>query len=225
MIEPEPETTIRLYQPSDRPDFERICLSTGLNGQLDKHFCDREAFVKIWLGPYLHLNPDCCWAAVREGKMVGYLVGTFDGHFNKRAALHLLPALAGMAFKWLSGQYRHHPPTGRFLKWLFFRSWREHPKIPADSCSFHFNIDKEEGKNSMAGFMLGRAFLDEARIRDKKHWHAVIFAGGGRRPVKVYQKLGFTIADSKPCTLFEEGGVVLAVIQKEVSAEGGGLID
>lgn len=225
MTESGSETTVRLYQPTDRPDFERICLSTGLNGQLDKHFCDRQAFVKIWLGPYLSLCPDSCWAAVKDGKVVGYLVGTFDGHFNKKAALSLIPVLTGVVFKWMTGQYRHHPATGRFLKWLLFRSWREHPKVPADSCSFHFNIDGEEGKSSMAGFVLGRAFLDEARRRGRKHWHAVIFAGGGRRPTKVYQKLGFTIVDSKPCSLFDGGEVVLATIQKSVSSEGGGLID
>lgn len=225
MIQPGSETTVRPYRASDRADLERICLSTGLNGQLEKHFCDKEAFVKIWLGPYLTLSPESCWAAVRDGKVIGYLVGTFDGHFHKKAAMILAPTLAKLLFKWMLGGYRHHPPTGRFLKWLLFRSWREHPKVPQDSCSFHFNIDAEEGKSSMAGFLLGREFLDEARRRGRKHWHAVIFAGGGRRPTKVYQKLGFTILDSKPCTLFEEGEVVLATIQKEVSPEGGGLID
>ncbi len=225
MTEPSCETAVRPYQPGDFPDFERICLSTGLNGQLDQLFCDREAFVKIWLGPYLALSPDSCLTAERNGKVVGYLVGTYDDRFTLKAAVHLLPVLIRLATKWMLGQYRHHPPTGRFLHWLFFRSWREHPKIPTSSCSFHFNVDQEEGKDSMAGFLLGRAFLDGARKRGKPQWHAVVFAGGGRRPVRVYEKLGFTILDRRPCSLFEGEKVELATITKKVSAASGGLID
>lgn len=225
MTEPSCDTTVRRYQSSDFPDFKRICLSTGLNGQLDQLFCDREAFVEIWLGPYLALSPESCLTAERSGRVVGYLVGTYDDRFTLKAALRLAPVLFGLLIKWCLGRYRHHPPTGRFLKWLFFRSWREHPETPQNSCSFHFNVDQEEGRDSMAGFMLGRAFLDEARRRGKPHWHAVIFAGGGRRPVKVYEKLGFSIMDRRPCTLFEGDKVEIATITRKVSAESGGLID
>lgn len=225
MTQPASQTTVRPYQPSDFPEFKRICLSTGLNGQLDQHFCDREAFIRIWLGPYLALSPESCLTAVRGGRVVGYLVGTFDDHFTLKAAWRLLPVLVRLAVKWSLGQYRHHPPTGRFLHWLFFRSWREHPRTPKNSCSFHFNVDQEEGKDSMAGFLLGRAFLDEARRRGKPHWHAVVFSGGGRRSVKVYEKLGFTILDRRPCSLFDGGQVEIATITKKVSGESGGLID
>ena len=225
MSDPAHETEVRPFQPQDLPDFERICLSTGLNGQLDKLFCDKKAFVKIWLGPYLSLSPESCLTAVRGGKVVGYLVGTYDDRFTTKAVLRLAPALLGILAKWATGAYRSHPPTSRFLKWLFFRSWREQPKTPSSSCSFHFNIDPLEGKDSMAGFLLGRAFLDEARRRGKPQWHAVVFAGGGRRSTKVYQKLGFTIFDSRPCTLFQEGGVEVATITRKVSAESGGLMD
>lgn len=225
MIPSGSQTSIRPYQPSDLPEFRRICLSTGLNGQLDQLFCDQDAFIKIWLGPYLTLSPESCLTAVQNGKVVGYLVGTYDDGFTAKAAVTLIPVLIRLFVKWSLGRYRHHPPTGRFLKWLFLRSWKEHPKTPKNSCSFHFNVDLAEGRDSMAGFMLGRAFLDEARRRGKPHWHAVVFAGGGRRPVKVYEKLGFTILDRRPCSLFEGGKVELATITKKVSAESGGLID
>lgn len=225
MTEPGPQTTVRPYQASDLPEFSRICLSTGLNGQLDELFCDREAFIRIWLGPYLTLSPESCLTAVRNGIVVGYLVGTYDDRFTLKAGLRLFSVLIGLFIKWSLGRYRHHPPTGRFLRWLFLRSWREHPKTPKNSCSFHFNVDQDEGRDSMAGFMLGRAFLDEARRRGKPHWHAVVFAGGGRRPLKVYEKLGFTILDRRPCSLFDGGKVELATITKTVSADSGGLID
>ncbi|MCG9894908.1 MAG: hypothetical protein MH204_05490, partial [Fimbriimonadaceae bacterium] len=78
---------------ADHPRVQEICLATGLGGRLDEHFCDREMFLRFWLRPFFVLSPDACWVAESDGRVIAYLVGTFDSGFNRRAALLLLPDL------------------------------------------------------------------------------------------------------------------------------------
>lgn len=216
--------TVRPYQESDRPEVVRICLATGLGGKLKDHFCDEEVFVAIWLGPYLALDAPSCLVAEKEGKITGYLVATYDDHFNRKAVPWLVTPLAKMLWRWLTGRYRGHPPTGNFIRWLLLRSWRENPRTPKPSASFHFNIDGDE-KDGYPGFKLGRAFVAEARRRGKPQWHAVVFAGNGRRTRADYERMGFSIYDHRPCSLFGPTDAELATITRPLGEESTGKMD
>jgi hypothetical protein len=204
--------------------MERICLATGLGGKLKEHFCDEEVFLAIWLGPYLALDSASCLVAEKEGKITGYLVATYDDRFVVKAARWLLPSVLKMLGRWALGRYRSHPPTGRFIRWLLLRSWRENPRTPKPSASFHFNIDGEE-KDGYPGFKLGRAFIEEARRRGKPQWHAVVFAGNGRRTRADYERMGFSIFDYRPCSLFEASDSEIATITRPLREESTGKMD
>ncbi len=108
-----------------------------------------------------------------------------------------------MMGRWLAGRYRHHPPTGRFIRWLLLRSWRESPKPPGDiPAHFHFNVRDDARKG------LGWELLDtfEVLVQEKGFtgWYAVLFSSAGHREVKLYRRLGFHIGDQQRCTLFPE---------------------
>lgn len=220
---PSDGTIIRPYEPKDRPAVERICVETGLAGRLKEFFCDEEMFVKIWLGPYLDIRPDWCWVSEKEGRITGYVVCCFDDHFNRRSLPYLLPLGFKLAWRWMTGRYRSHKPTGTFIKWLFLKAWRESPKVPKPSAHFHFNTDRDSEKG-YAGFFLGRKFVDESRERGRPQWHAVVFAEGQRKTLKFYRRMGFSIFDSRPVSLFGDG-TVFATIVKDLGPESTSLID
>lgn len=207
---------IREYRPEDRPTVERICELTGLRGELDTLFCDRPLFVRLWLAPYLDGEPEHCLVAVQESKVIGYLVGTAKRGFKWRAFRCLFPHLATLFFKWMTGQYRHHPPSGHFVRWVLFRSWREFPKVPENAGSFHFNLDPELVAVLVGERLIAR-FDDHIRNAGLDGWYAVLFSSPTKRPVRMYKKMGFEIVDKKPCTLFPEGDVSAVCIYKPIT--------
>ncbi len=208
--------TIRPYRREDRPTIERICQETGLRGELDTLFCDRPLFVKLWLSPYLDGEPESCQVAEQEGKVVGYLVGSVRPGFHKRALRCLLPHLLTLLGRWLTGRYRNHPPSGNFVRWLVFRSWRETPKTPNAFAHFHFNLDPDIVA-ILVGERLIAQFEESVFMQGLDGWHAVLFSSPSKRPVSIYKRMGFTIIDQKPCTLFPEGDVSAVCIYKSLT--------
>lgn len=208
---------IRPYRPSDRRDVERICAATGLGGELAERFCDPELFAKLWLSAFLDLSPEACLVAEREGRVEGYLVGTLDERFNRRAALHLARFLPTLVGRWASGRYRSHPPSGQFVSWLLLHSWREHPRTPSNSCHFHFNVDPQV-QGSGHGIRLAKAFVAQALSSGKTRWHAVVFTGPGRRSVRFFEKMGFEIHDRRPTRLLGPGAEIACIVSELGSA-------
>ncbi|MCG9895485.1 MAG: hypothetical protein MH204_08425, partial [Fimbriimonadaceae bacterium] len=102
-------------------------------------------------------------------------------------------------------------------------AWREHPRVPHPSGHFHFNVAPEIGR-SMAGYRLGRTFIEEARRRGLPQWHAVVFAGPGRKSTDFFDRMGFEVFDRKPCSLLGPGWT-LATIRKDLGDERTGFID
>jgi GNAT superfamily N-acetyltransferase len=204
--------TLRPYRPADRPAVERICALTGLRGELDELFCDRPLFVKLWLSPYLDGEPEHCIVAEQGGKVVGYLVGNVRPGFEARAVRILFPRLLTLAFRWMTGRYRSHPPSGRFVRWLLTRAWRELPKTPPHSANFHFNIDPDLMVTVIGERMIAK-FEEHLEAAGVPGWHAILFSSKKKRPVSLYRRMGFQIVDRVPNTLFT-GGVETVCIYK-----------
>lgn len=208
--------SVRPYRPEDRPALERICSLTGLRGELDEIFCDRPLFVKFWLAPYLDGEPEHTVVAELDGKAVGYLVGNVRPHFARRSLPILFPYLVTMVFRWITGQYRHHPPSGRFVRWILTRSWRELPKTPPKSASFHFNLDPDM-VSTMVGERLMAKFEEAVEAAGLPGWHAILFSSRKKRPVAMYKRMGFEIVDQVPNTLFPGGDVSTVCIYKPLT--------
>ncbi len=194
---------IRPYQPGDEPAVRRICIETGLKGQLDKLFCDHEAFADLWLNPFLCAPKPVAWVAEREDEVVGYLVGHL-GHSSVLAKLsRVLPTLFKVTGRAFLGKYAHHPPSLAFVRWLWFRAWREAPRMPAQLPTFHFNL-ASEARDGRLGDELMAAFFAAARTQGHQEFSIQVFVRPGKRDLKFYDRLGCHLLDVKPTTVLKE---------------------
>lgn len=195
---------IRPYQPSDRPDVERICVETGARGRLERMFVDKELFAGLWLSPFLDVEPESAFVAVVDGEVVGYLVGAVGPRFQLRAFARLLPLAVRLAWRWASGGYRSHAPSRRFARWFLFRSWRELPATPSRGCQFHFNVSERARGGRGLGQALMAAFFAHARASGHGCFHITVFVSAGKRTLDAYERNGFRTLDVKRSTLFDE---------------------
>jgi GNAT superfamily N-acetyltransferase len=202
---------IRRYRPEDRGAVERICIETGLKGNLEAYFCDPDLFAKLWLSPFLDAEPEASWIAEVDGKVVGYLVAAIRPGFSRRAVRAMLPHLAKLVSNWVRGQYRAHPPSARFARWLLFRSWRELPSNTRPLSNFHFNVLKDERGGRRLGDSLLNAYFAELRARGHTHFTIHVFGAAGKRDISFYRKVAFRIADARVSSLFTSPTVVASL--------------
>jgi GNAT superfamily N-acetyltransferase len=68
---------LRRSEAGDWAEIFALCAATGAAGEpvADE---DRAAFAGHWIAPYRELRPDWTWAAISEGRVVGYLTGAPD---------------------------------------------------------------------------------------------------------------------------------------------------
>lgn len=194
--------TLRAYHPSDRAGVEAVCIATGLSGRLPDLYCDAELFAKIWLSPFLEGEPDSCWVVEDQGRIVGYLVGSARPGFMARAIWCLWPYLGKALGRWARGSYRHHPPSGRFLRWLCLRSWQETPSAPPGAGNFHFNLLPEYQGRGTLGADLGHQFLNHLRQKGVSWFYIHVFVAHWLRGYGFYRRLGFRTYDLRPCSLY-----------------------
>jgi hypothetical protein len=206
--------TIRKYQPADRPQVESICATNGLRGQLEHLFCDREVFTRLWLAPFLDGEPEHTWVAEVDGAIRGYLVAGIKPGFHLRAARTMLPHIATMVWRWMTGRYRHHPPTGRFVRWFLTRSWREIPAHPSGLSNFHFNLESNARGELRLGDHLMAAYFDHIRRLGHPGFYIHVFASSWQRPLNFYRKNAFRIHATCMSTLFSEPTVVATLVRE-----------
>lgn len=188
-----------------------MCAENGLRGHLDKYFCDRELFTKLWLSPFLDGEPESSWVAERDGVVVGYLVGAIRPGFERRAVRWILPHVLRLVGRWITGRYRHHPASGRFVRWFLTRSWREVPRHEPGSSNFHFSVDQEQRGGERLGDLLMEAYFARLRSLGVARFHIHVFASSGRREVGFYRRSGFKVEDVRVSTLFAEPTCVVSL--------------
>jgi ribosomal protein S18 acetylase RimI-like enzyme len=188
-----------------------VCAENGLRGHLDKYFCDRELFAKLWLSPFLDGEPESTWVAERDGQVVGYLVGAIKPEFERRAVRWIFPHVLRLIGRWMSGRYRHHASTGRFVRWFLTRSWREVPKHAKGSSNFHFSVDQEQRGGERLGDLLLEAYFERLKSVGVQRFHIHVFASSGRREVGFYRRSGFKVEDVKVSSLFKEPTCVVSL--------------
>ncbi|MDX2064592.1 MAG: hypothetical protein SFX74_02500 [Fimbriimonadaceae bacterium] len=205
---------VRKYQPADRAQVEAICAASGLRGQLDALFCDREIFTQLWLAPFLDGEPEHTWVAEVDGAVRGYLVAGIRPGFHLRAVRRMVPHIARMLGRWIRGRYRHHPATSRFIRWFLTRSWREVPPHPAGLSNFHFNLDPRARGELRLGDHLMRAYFDHIRSLGHDAFYIHVFASSWQRPLNFYRKNAFRIHATCLSSLFEEPTVVATLVRE-----------
>ena len=161
-----PALLIRPFRSDDRGAVRSICLRTAFrNRGHGLFFEDGNVFADYWVDGYLLSEPELCFVAEKENKVVGYLLGCSDSRrmldvmkkkILPRIALKLLIRLATFQYK--------NSSSFRTLRWAIFRSWKEVPRIPHDRFPAHFHSNMDRDGIFMCGYSsLLLHFLDELK--------------------------------------------------------------
>ncbi|MDD2679306.1 MAG: GNAT family N-acetyltransferase [Candidatus Omnitrophica bacterium] len=74
-----PQATIRKFQPGDREDVRRICCSSAFLGSPSSLFFEGdEIFADAITLYFTDYEPESCFVAEYQGKVVGYIIGAKD---------------------------------------------------------------------------------------------------------------------------------------------------
>jgi ribosomal protein S18 acetylase RimI-like enzyme len=100
---------IRSYQPSDEDPAYEVCLKTGDAGRdATLLYSDPKALGHIFVGPYLHLEPELAFVLEDHDGVCGYVLGALDSaRFYKMFLEQWLPPL----------RRRYASPTGDPALW------------------------------------------------------------------------------------------------------------
>jgi ribosomal protein S18 acetylase RimI-like enzyme len=112
------EAIIRPARPGDEPGAYDVCLKTGRHGEDGTALFrdDPDALGRIFVGPYLALEPSLSLILEDEQGICGYALGALDSHaFYARYEKEWRPALAaqfpapgGDSQRWTPAQRVHH---------------------------------------------------------------------------------------------------------------------
>jgi hypothetical protein len=202
---------IRPYRKEDYPAIRDICIQTGARGRVQEMFCDTDLFARLWLKAFVETEPESCFVACDEGNLVGYLVGSVRPGFKSRAIAALAPEIILLALRLFTGRYRHHPPSKRFAKWLLLRSWKETPDMPRGSAHAHFNVDAQYRGGHRVGEELLNAFFAHMSDCGVERFSGTLFTSPTKRPAELYLRMGFTVWESRKCSLFEDPTYLVSI--------------
>jgi hypothetical protein len=113
----------------------------------------------------------------------------------------------------MSGKYRSHPASGRFVRWMLTRSWRETPPAPAGASNFHFNVSTDNRGGKRAGDALLDAYFSALRAKRIYRFYIHIFGSAGKRDLNFYRRIGFKLTAVRRCSLFERETLVATLVR------------
>ncbi|MBI3853166.1 MAG: GNAT family N-acetyltransferase [Verrucomicrobia bacterium] len=181
---------IRRYLPRDEDAVYEVCLKTGDSGKDGTHlYDDPKALGHIYVGPYIHLEPELAFVLEDKEGVCGYVMGVLDSKKFYQAFVD----------KWLPGIRQRHPePTGDPATWtptqkLYHQYY--HPDVfcpePYDQYPSHLHIDlmpRVQGRG--LGNDMMRVLLEELAAQKTPGVHLGM-APSNARAEKFYKKLGF----------------------------------
>jgi len=182
-------------RPATSADLEAIghvSHQTGLLGEpIGPHFPDEALWTDAFVRPFLEVG--CCnFVAEREGRVVGYVIGSCDPERFERYLRRRLPRL--ILARWLRGAY---PNWRRDLGYLW-RAWRSRgdaapwQRYPAQ---LHINLLPETRGHGLGSRLL-QTFLDCLEERGVRG----VQLGTTERneaALKLYQRFGFRVFSSQ----------------------------
>jgi ribosomal protein S18 acetylase RimI-like enzyme len=174
---------------------------------------DKKLFAKLWLTPYLNTEPENAVVVDDSGEVKGYLVAGFRPDFKRRAFWAVLPWAVVLGLKYALGFYAKAPGMRQWARWILLHSWREVPKHPYGSPHFHFNLDADVRGSLRLGDQLVAEFERRVRKRGGDSWHTIVFSSPSKRSPAFYERLGFEIYASSPCSLYGDETKYLTIVK------------
>ncbi len=189
--------SIRPFAPGDETDIRRICVQTALLGKpISTAFNDPELVADTLIACYYSLEPESCFVAVSEDRVMGYLAGclnstTFNRACRRRMTGHLLKGLI------------LHGHLFRVARWRFARFALRYgltverlrkPFIADYPAHLHINLDSA-ARGQGAGSALVAAFLAYAGRSRSPGIHLTTASPEAKR---FFRKAGFYIVAEAP---------------------------
>lgn len=203
---------IRPYQRRDRAPIRRIICAAALRGQpLAVFFEDEQIVLTLFMNYYLSYEPESCFVAESEGRVVGYIMGCKDTRRYQRVLLFRYGPrlLARLLLRLVTARYRRLN-TYRTLWWALARAWRELPG--ADLRQFpahvHLGVDPALRTRKLAFYgcmvRLGDALIRDLRARGVRGLHGQIAEPGEQDFIsgRVQTLYGCRVADSRRFSLW-----------------------
>lgn len=196
------DCSIRSYLPEDEADIRRICCDTGFWGKpIDEIFNDRELFADLIVSPYLKQEPEHTLVAVHDMQVVGYLLGSLDASFERKALPTAAMTVAKMLWRSVTGRYADHPRSKAFVWWVLTKALVQSPKHPDNAAHLHINLEKPFRDGSLSYRLLDQ-YEQMLRAEKISHYYGQVFSSDTRRSGAVYEKLGFEIFDRVETAIF-----------------------
>lgn len=209
---------IRPYTPNDRAAVRHICCETGFSGNpIDPLFSDREVFADFFTRYYTDYEPESAFIAEEAGQVVGYLLGCRNIHAQPRIEARLLwtSIVPKVCVRLLTGRY--NAASRRFLWWCCVKGPKETPSVPKGAAHFHFNL-LPPYRNRGLGKKFFFRFLRMIENDGLPGVYGQIQITDDRRPLRVFEKFGFTLYDQREITRFRghhERRVYVATLYRE----------
>ena len=186
---PDAAIEVRAYEPSDRAAVRAICHATGFMGEpADWYWRDAESFADACTRYYTDQEPESSLVAVRDGRVVGYLLGCVDTarapsmaevstRLALRRALLLRPGTAAFFWRALFDVLADRSvPSGEMRD----ARWPSH---------LHINL-LPEARGTGGGAALVRAWLDRLAALGSPGCHLETFAEN-RNAIAFFERVGF----------------------------------
>jgi len=177
LLRNDPAYVIRKYDSRDRPAVRRICCETAFLGEPSAvFFDDDEIFADALTAYFTDYEPELCFVAEYDNKVIGYLIGAKDVRrmekiFVGKIAIPLLIKALRILLSLVKGEFK----TPVFLK-----------DYPA---TLHINIIKEY-RAAGVGSKLINAYLDNLRALGIMGVH---FATMSDKASQFFSKLNFQL--------------------------------
>jgi predicted N-acetyltransferase YhbS len=171
--------SIRKYRPSDRDAIREICREAA-RGQPDPLFReDPELAPLLFVDYYLEHEPDSCFVAEADNRVVGYRAGCcdtarYEEHIRRRVTPRIMLRIARRI---VTLRYRRKE-TYRALWWSLFTNLVARPKPLSESwdeypAHSHCNVEPDY-RGGGIGFSLSVAFHDHLRVKGITGVHSIL---------------------------------------------------
>lgn len=196
--------SIRPYNPRFKEGIRALCCDTGYLGYpVESVFQDRAWFADFNTHYYLEYEPDVCFVAEADNKVIGYILGCrrpkkFSFIFYPFIAV---PLMLKAAWKSFAGIYDRK--SRQYIKNLVFKGSRERAKRPKGAAHFHFNV-RHGYRNQGVGRALIVALMRIFQESGVKRVYGELLHPEKLRDENFYTAHGFEIYDKKRTTLLGE---------------------
>lgn len=180
---------IRPYYPSDLTSLYRICLKTGDSGNdATNLYSDPDLLGHIYVGPYVHFEPELCHVVTQSDKPYGYILGTRDSQqFYQKCEKEWFPVIRN--------QYNLPDDDNKSIEAIIIR--KLHQKFEAEpgikKYPAHLHVDiLPEGQGFGLGWKLMKTFMDKLRELKIKGLHLGV-GKKNQNAIKFYKHIGFKV--------------------------------